>query len=210
MESAVRNTTPATVAVIVGVVAAVIPTALLFLAVNLLFVIPLAAGIVCIVLGVVGFRTDSPLGRHVGWLAVLLMIVAVGVPFGLIAYHNRSGHPIVLVVPAGYRGTIRLVIDRERGAEVPLQNGRYTYHIPDDGTLTIKDDSPFRQWHSLTVFDTSGNAIPEDIEDKCPPGVVTIRSLGSGTRTQNGERENFIDYFVGTGAERQQSGDKPK
>jgi hypothetical protein len=128
METAVKNTTSATVAVIVGVLTTLIPTTVLFLAVTYLFVIPLMAGIICILLGVVGFRTDSPLGRHAGWLAVLLMFVAVGVPFGLITYHNRSGNPIVLVIPAGYRGPIRLVIDRAGGAEIPLQNGRYTYY----------------------------------------------------------------------------------
>src|SRR5438105_1363061 len=94
--------TSGVVAVIVGVFTASVPTFLLYQAVTFLFVIPLILGVLCILLGLVALRTDSSISRHAGWLALVILCIAVGVPFGLIAYHSRSGHPIVLVMPTDY------------------------------------------------------------------------------------------------------------
>ena len=85
-------------------------------------------------------------------IALVLLLVAVTVPFGLIAYHNRSGYPIVLVIPDDYRGPVLLIIDRERGVDVPLRDGVYEYRIPEGGKLLIRDDQPFCQWHPITRY----------------------------------------------------------
>lgn len=188
-------------AIVIGVLTAAIPTFILFQAVTLLFVVPLLLGIFCISLGVVALRTESKLLRHAGWVAAIIMLIAIVVPFGMIAYHGRSGYPIVMVVPEGYRGPVRLVIDRRHGVDVPLEYGKYTYHIPQSGTLLIKDDSPFRQWHSMTASYTNGKPIPLDYEDGLPPDAVSLHSLGSGVRTRGGEHEAYIEDFVGTKAE---------
>lgn len=188
-------------AVVIGTLTATVPTFVLFQAVTFLFVVPLVLGLVCILLGVIALRTGGRFARHVGWIATILMLVAVVLPFGLIAYHNRSGYPIVLVVPDGYRGPVRLIIDRRQGVEVPLVDGKYTYRIPETGTLVIKDDSPFRQWHSMTAVYSSGKPIPIDHEDNLPADAVSLHSLGSGVRTQGGKQEEYIEDFVGTKAE---------
>jgi hypothetical protein len=188
-------------ALVIGVVTATIPTYVLFQAVTFLFVVPLLLGHVCIGLGVLALRTKSRFLRHVGLLAAVLMLIAILLPLGMIAYNSRSGYPIVMVIPEGYRGPVKLVIDRKEGVDVPLEDGKYTFHLPRSGTLRIKDDSPFRQWHSMTAFYTNGEPIPTDDEDHLPPDVVSLHSLGSGVKIQGGTQEEYIEDFVGTKAE---------
>jgi hypothetical protein len=188
-------------AVIIGILTATIPTFVLFQAVTFLFVVPLVLGMLCVLLGMTALRTGGKFAKHVGWIVVILMLIAVILPFGMIAYHNRSGYPIELVISEGYRGPVRLIIDRQQGVDVPLVDGKYTYRIPETGTLLIKDDSPFRQWHSMTATYTSGKLIPIDYEGDLPPDTVSLHSLGSGVSTQGGKQEKYIEDFVGTRAE---------
>jgi hypothetical protein len=188
-------------AVLIGVLTATIPTFMLMRVVTFLFFVPLVLGVLCVVLGVAALRTDRKFARHIGWIAAILMLIGVILPSGLIAYHNRSGYPIVVVVPEGYRGPVELIIDRQQGVDIPLVDGKYTYHIPQTGTLVIKDDSPFRQWHPETAMYTSGKRIPMAYEGNLPPDTVARHSLGS-----NQER---IHYFVGTTTELRKYADRP-
>ncbi len=188
-------------AILVGILTATLPTFVLFQMVTFLFLVPLVLGLLSVLFGVTALRKEGKYGRHVGWIAVILMLLAVLFPFGRIAYHNRLGYPIVLVVPEGYRGPVRLIIDRQQGVDVRVADGKYTYHIPEIGTLVIRDDSPFRQWHSMTAMYTNGKHIPIDYEGKLPPDAVSLHSLGSGVSNQGGKQEEYIENFVGTKAE---------
>jgi hypothetical protein len=187
-------------AVIIGVLTATIPTLLLIQKVTFLFVIPLVLGIVCILLGVYAHRTEGRFGHYVGWIVTMITIVAVPLPFGMIAYYDQPGYPVALVLPDGYRGPVRLIVDRERGIDVPLEDGRYTYRIPDSGTLLIKDDGPFHRWHTMTASYANGNRIP-GYEGNPPNDAISLHSLGSGVMTRGGKDEHCIEDFVGTEAE---------
>lgn len=189
-------------AVVIGTLTATIPTFLLFRAVTFLFIVPLVLGALCILLGITALLTGMPFSKYVGWIAAILMLIAVLFPFGIVAYHDREGYPIVYVIPEGYRGPVRLIIDRKQGVDVPLKDGRYTYHIPENGTLLIKDDSPFRHRHSLTASYTNGKLIPIDYEDSLPPDTVSLHPLGSGVGSRGGgPEEEYIEDFIGTKAE---------
>jgi hypothetical protein len=130
------------------------------------------------------------------------MAIAVILPFGMIAYHDSQGHPIMLVLPKGHRGSIKLIVDRRGGVDVPLENGMYVYHIPTGGVMTIQDDSPFRQWHSMMVF-SNGQPITDGDLKVTGADEVAIYSLGSiGARTENGRTEEYMQWFVGTPADK--------
>ena len=186
------------VAVVIGVLTAAIPTFVLFQAVTYLFVVPLVLGIVCILLGTATIRSDGEFGEYVGWIAFVLMLTAVFIPFGLIAYEDRPGPPIVLVVPVGHRGPVTLIINWQHGVDIPLKDGKYIYHVPESGKLLIKDGSPFRLWHSMTAKYSDGKSIPIDYERDLPNDTVTLHSFGSGSTTLGDKRD---DYFVGTNSE---------
>jgi hypothetical protein len=192
------------VAVMIGVVTATIPTFLLYRAVTFLCFIPLAIGTFSIILALCALGGDSKLSRHVIWLTLALLLVAVSVPYGLIGYYNQPGYPIVLVIPDAYRGPVRLIIDGQKGVDKPLKDKKYTYIIPSSGTLVIKDSGPFHQWHSMTAAYASGQKIPIEYQDKPSKASVVLFSLGSGVTTQGGRREESIDYFLGTETEKRQ------
>src|SRR5206468_1761434 len=118
--------------------------------------------------------------------AFVLMIVGVAVPFGMIAYHNRPGYPVILVIPNGYRGPVKLVVDRREGVDIPATEGAYRFIVPPGGTLPIKDAGPFHQWHTLTAVFANGGRIPHQYESNRHPEAATLYSLGSSTSTHSG------------------------
>jgi hypothetical protein len=195
------NSRPGVVAVIIGLWTATGPTFLLWQAVSLLFLVPLTLGLVIIVLGVLAIRSDARYWRHLGWISAILLAMAVIIPCGLILDAERSGYPIVLVIPDGYRGPVRLTIDKKNGVEIPRHDGRYTYPIHQDGTLVIKDASSFYRWHSEMASYASGRSIPRYEEGHAAPDAVWLHDLGSGVRSWGGNREEYILYFLGTDAE---------
>lgn len=201
MDTTANTKAWAVFALMIGVLTATIPTFLLFRAVTFLFVIPLFLGLLSISLGVAAIRRGPALGKLAAVIAVALLLVAVAVPIGLIAYYNRTGYPILLVIPDNYRGSVRLVIDRDRGVDVPLRDGVYEYRIPASGKLLIREDQPFREWHTEKAVYVSGKQIPIDVEDDLPADKIVLHSLGSGVRTKNGTTEEYIEYFVGTQAD---------
>jgi len=127
------------------------------------------------------------------------MLAAVLLPFGMVAFHRSSGYPIVMVITDGYTGPVRLIIDEYQGAEVPLENDKYTYHIPKSGTLLIKDGSPFRRWHSMTATYKNGVPIPIDNERTRPADAISLHYVGSGVKTHGGKE--CIEYIIGTKAD---------
>lgn len=201
MRTAANNKAWVAVALMIGVLTATIPTFLLFRAVTFLFVIPLLLGLLSISLGLAALRRGSGLSKLAAVIAVVLLVVAVAVPFGLIAYHNRTGFPIVVIVPDNYRGPVLLVIDRDGGVDVPLRDGVYEYRIPASGKLLIRNDQPFRVWHNEKAVYASGKPLPMKIENNLPADMIVLHSLGSGSHTKYGTTEEYIEYFVGTQAE---------
>jgi hypothetical protein len=191
-------------AVIIGLWTATGPTYLLWQAVSLLFLLPLTLGVVSIVIGVLAIRSDASYWRHVGWIAGVLFGMGILVPCGLIIDAERSGYPIVLVIPDGYRGPIRLTIDKKKGVDIPLHDGRYTYPICQGGTLIIKDARPFYRWHSEMATYAGGKSIPRFEDGHAPPEVVWLHDLGSGVRSWGGNREEYMLYFLGTDVEAKQ------
>lgn len=188
-------------AITVGALTALIPTVVLFVAVTYLFVIPLAIGLFCVFLGITVLLVDGEYAKHVGWIVAILAAVAWVAPFGIIAYYNQPGHPIALVIPDGYRGRVKLVVDPHQGIEVPLTDGRYTYNISDNGELVIKNAGPFRRWHEMTCTYRSGQPIPIAIADGASSDAVQVHFLGMGKSFDGAKTEEYVKFFLGTAAE---------
>lgn len=190
-------------ALVVGTITVTIPTLILYRAVTFLCFVPLVLGSLTIILGVTTFRPASRLNRFVGSIAFLDLAIAVILPFGLIAYHDGQGHPISLILPKEHRGTVKLILDRRRGVDVPLEDGTYIYRIPASGVMTIRDDSPFRRWQSMRVSYGNGRRIAIADEELTTADEVAIHSLGGfGVRTENGRTEESMQWFVGSRAEK--------
>jgi hypothetical protein len=192
-----QNQNQGVIAVGLGLATAIIPTAILFLMLNLLFWIPLAVGLVFVVLGIRSILKDSWLSQRVGWFALGSMILVVGGTFGITAYLDRSGPPVVIIVPNGFRGPIKLSVDSKNGAEIPLADGRYTVRIPASGHLVIKSADPFTQWHSETAMFENGESLSKDHENRLPPEKVRLIDLGSRLSRSGHSNDESLNYFVG-------------
>ncbi len=182
------------IAVLLGIFTAVIPTCLLFQMVTYLFVVPFVAGATAIGLGIIARNRSRPSVMWIGASAVVLCVLGTCGPFAFLEYERYSGHPIEFVIADGYRGPIRLSIDPVNGEEVPLTDGVYTYRIGPDGTMRIKDASPFRRWHTTRARYANGTPIPIDHDHDPNPDRLFFQSVGAG--------RDHIDCFVGTYAER--------
>lgn len=120
---------------------------------------------------------------------------------------SSEGSPVHLVVPNGFTGELRLILDPTRGTEIPRTNGRYTYNFPSDGTLYVKSFAPFVNWHKQTSAYADGTPIPDAIETVPGPNgmpatvgkdVVVLNGGSFGTRNDGPETGR---YYVGTVAE---------
>jgi hypothetical protein len=134
------------------------------------------------------------INKHSGPVILILAAIILVVVAGNLI---QQGYPIVFVIPEKYQGPIILIIDNQRGEEVPLMGDKYTYRIHEDGKLPIKDASPFHQGHSLEVIYTNGKRVAVERGDNVKPEVVLFHVLESGVKA-NGEE--YIKFFIGTKA----------
>jgi hypothetical protein len=145
-----------------GLLTACLPTLLLLQGINLLFVVPLGVGLFVAALGAMEATPRGEYRRtNVG--VALCVLAAIG-PFLVTAYMNRSGHPIRIVLPDGYQGHVSIIRNPVLGQDVPFENGRWVFRIPANGILRMKDDSAFFQWHTLEMFEVSGQ--PRKLEGR--------------------------------------------
>ncbi len=116
--------------------------------------------------------------RHLLCLALLTL---------LLEGCNRSGKPILIVLPDGYTGEFRIVKDSRRCGELVERNGQWVFEIPADGTLYVKDDGPFYRWQSEAVRYKKG-------------GTVRCEDLGTtaGSRSTGPNSSEASTSFDGT------------
>ncbi|HTU92238.1 MAG TPA: hypothetical protein VMF69_19300 [Gemmataceae bacterium] len=192
------------IALVIGALTVTIPTFLLFRAVTFLFLVPFVLGIVCVLLGIASLRTEMTISKYVGCIAAILMLIAVLVPFGTIAYYNRTGYPIVIVVPSGFRGPIWIVEDSQAEEIIPKVDGEYRVKVPQSGVLRVKSTDMFAVWHSETSRYSDGKILPHDGPIEVPDNVLCLRDGGYVAATRSGQELRFMAYYVGTRLEAKQ------
>ena len=85
------------------------------------------------------------------------------------------------VLPDGYVGMFKIVLDETGGVEISPKDGRYVYEIPASGILKVKSFAPFRPWHDESAAYRDGTKI-KLWDSKVPDDAVVLRSLGESTR----------------------------
>lgn len=112
-----------------------------------------------------------------------------------------SGPPVDMVIPKGYTGPVRIILDPE-GKDIQLVNGRYQVVIPADGTLRVRSFGPFQQWHQSSARYDDGSPLPEwSGASPAGPNTVALRGGGSAMTHRDGKEVHWMPYFVGTEAE---------
>lgn len=104
-------------------------------------------------------------------VAFVAILTLVGCSLG--SYWNT---PVHYIVPDGYFGMLKIVLDEKNGIDVPLKDGRYTYEIPEDGILKIKSFAPLRPMHEESAAYRSGKEIALPGSD-VPDDIVALRNV---------------------------------
>ena len=115
----------------------------------------------------------------------------------LAACFNPDVH---FILPDDYIGAFRITLDEAHGIDVKLENGRYTYNIPETGELKVKSFQPFMGCHKETAAYRSGKEIPA-VDSTVRPDVIALRGgMGSGSREVDGKNVGpvILSYVIGT------------
>ena len=109
---------------------------------------------------------------------ILLLVMVASLSCGLSDLANPSVH---YVLPNAYLGMFKVILDEKGGTEVEKNGGRYTYEIPDDGILKLKNFEPLRQMHEETAAYRNGERITIP-DSKASDDTIALRSVGQHTR----------------------------
>jgi hypothetical protein len=103
----------------------------------------------------------------------------------LLWQHEKSGPLIRFVIPAGFQGAFRIIEDNSRGIDPQRINGEYVYSVPATGTLYVKSNKLFREWHRTTAEYADGTPIASEYDD-LPGAPIRLFQLGSMAATTSG------------------------
>jgi hypothetical protein len=107
----------------------------------------------------------------------LLILLIIAASSSACFFFNPDVH---YVLPNGYIGMFKIILDESNGIDVERTNWRYVYEIPPDGILRVKSFAPFRDLHEEKVAYKNGANIPSGLQVK--DDVIALRSAGTGER----------------------------
>jgi hypothetical protein len=87
------------------------------------------------------------------------------------------------ILPDGYVGMFKIILDETHGIEVTAKDGRYTYVIPQEGILRVKSFAPFRDMREYTAAYQDGTKIivwDSTVSDN----TVALRGIGTHSTDQ--------------------------
>jgi hypothetical protein len=85
---------------------------------------------------------------------------------------------VCFVLPEGYRGAFQLILDEHNGLELAMEDGCYTYEIPESGAIAVKTLRPLQEPHVSKARYKNGSIIPSE-DSTVRPDVIALRSLGT-------------------------------
>src|ERR1051326_8382498 len=120
------------------------------------------------------------------WLAsidLFLLITCIGCG----TLRQCANPDIHFILPNGYVGSFRMVLDEACGVDAKLENGRYVYAIPSEAELRVKTFDPLLGCHKENAAYQDGKEIP-DANSNTPENAIALRGgIGSGSRAVNGK-----------------------
>ena len=116
----------------------------------------------------------TPTGRkRLLSLGAVLLLAGIAAWAGYRVSRGGKGSDVKLtvhfVVPDGYRGIFKLVVDRGAGARIEPQGPKanvFRYEIPDHGVLRVRDAEPIGSWQRQAP----PREIPPEMAARCRRG----------------------------------------
>jgi hypothetical protein len=107
-------------------------------------------------------------------------------------------HEVRFVVPNGFRGALKIVLDEHEGIALTRKKNIVTIDFPVSGVVHVRDLSLLRDWHTERAFFKDGTEIPTE-RPSTSPTSFSLRSLGEFEGTANPNTTQV--YFLGTSDE---------
>ena len=85
------------------------------------------------------------------------------------------------VLPDGYVGMFKIILDESNGIDVQRANWRYAYEIPPDGILRVKSFAPFHNWHETKASYKNGSKVLTE-DSSVKDDVIALRDIGTRER----------------------------
>jgi hypothetical protein len=117
---------------------------------------------------------------------ITTLILALSVGCGDSSIH------ILITVPTGYRGALRIYQRQPGGTPLNLENRSTELAFDSHGSLRLEGDSPSRKWHTMSSRFSDGTPIQVITQPQnAPPSAFGLWPLG-------GVRNNEEWFVIGT------------
>lgn len=132
-------------------------------------------------------RKVRSLGKHILLLFMLINSAGCSLACGIL------NPPVHYILPNGYRGVFKIILDEANGTDVKREERSYTYEIPPNGILRIKSFAPLSQMHEASAAYKNGTKIPtlSTVNDD----TIALRDVGMHER---GDGPRTITIVIGT------------
>ena len=122
-------------------------------------------------------------------IAIILLVIAI-------AGCSSHSPAVEYIFPNGFHGLAVIAEDKEYGLEIRPVDGKYTFEIPRNGKLVVKDLAPFNRWHKDFARYSNGEKIPDMTSTNNANngfyGLGTVRSVqGLGGYYFVGSKEEY-------------------
>lgn len=140
---------------------------------------------------VLGSESEATIMRR--WLFAVALLLILAVTWATL----WESLPVHFIVPNGFRGEIRLVLDPQNGERIGLANGRFTFRIPDNGILHVASFGPLQEPHMQTASYADGS--PLLLENEADEAWLSEKiALRGGGMSRLNDEPYVITYLVGT------------
>ena len=172
---------------LIGLFVAIMPGTYWYLRVSYLFFVPVSCSVLIFTLAFVATRERIAKSAMVA--AISLALIGFVAPPLILALAIVQQPDYEFVLPTGYRGGFKLIVDKKNGVEPKREGGKLVYVIPQSGVLKIRDDNLMGRYRTDSVRYADGTAVASSL----------LHPLGIQTASPGPEKSFW--WFIGTGEE---------
>jgi hypothetical protein len=104
---------------------------------------------------------------------------------------DRSGRPVRVILPDGYKGKFSIIKDKA-GEDLIAEDGCWVFRIPASGVLRIKDNSPFFVPHREEFLYSDSTPLPVKSLGASPGTIQTGPNSGEGSTDYDGTTHEWM------------------
>lgn len=127
----------------------------------------------------VRYVEDPWVGITYTFRLLLSVLVTAGLLCAVAGCADASGDPIHYILPNGYRGPFKIVVDSAASGGYRYDGKCHIYTIPANGVLRVSSASPFKYFHRTSAEYVGGRQIACSEPGPAGPDAVRLTALGA-------------------------------